>query len=220
MASMYAECDETLEAWGRDGRNTLARQAAGPDTTWNRNEYPTPSSTRYGTSQNEGAVEHDRPSRGTPSLDSWAATWPTPCANPEAPNKNSNTVNGPTSLGEAAVAWAPPTTDRATYAYSHGKNVPTLLGQAEMWATPRSTDGEKGGPNGRDGSGSPHLCSQAVTRERERESCWQTPRVSSANGWSEMEVDEMNPKGRLETQAEIFARGLPDPKTPTDGDGT
>ena len=35
--------------------------------------------------------------------------WPTPVANPDAPNLNSNTVNGPTSLGEAARLWATPT---------------------------------------------------------------------------------------------------------------
>ena len=44
-----------------------------PNTTWTRGEYPTPSATPYGTSQNEGSVAHDRPSRGTPSLDTWAS---------------------------------------------------------------------------------------------------------------------------------------------------
>lgn len=55
--------------------------------SWDRNEYPTPSATRYGSSQNEGSVPHDRPSRGTPSLETWAARcklaaglWDTPQA--------------------------------------------------------------------------------------------------------------------------------------------
>lgn len=39
-------------------------------------------------------------------LDQQARRWPTPVAAPEAPNKNSNTVNGPTSLGEAATVFA------------------------------------------------------------------------------------------------------------------
>ena len=40
---------------------------------WGENQYPTPSSTQYGSGQNEGAVEHVRPSRGTPSLFQWAS---------------------------------------------------------------------------------------------------------------------------------------------------
>ncbi len=43
-----------------------------------RNQYPTPSKTPYGSSQNEGQVPHDRPSRGTPSLETWAKNWATP----------------------------------------------------------------------------------------------------------------------------------------------
>lgn len=42
--------------------------------------YPTPSATPYGSSQNEGQVPYDRPSRGTPSLETWAKGWPTPTA--------------------------------------------------------------------------------------------------------------------------------------------
>ena len=37
-------------------------------STFSRGEYPTPASTPYGSSQNEGQVPHDRPTRGTPSL--------------------------------------------------------------------------------------------------------------------------------------------------------
>ena len=43
-------------------------------------EYPTPSATPYGSSQNEGQVEHKRPTNGTPSLETWAKDWPTPRA--------------------------------------------------------------------------------------------------------------------------------------------
>ena len=42
------------------------------------NLYPTPSSTPYGSSQNEGQVPHERPSAGTPSLETWAKYWQTP----------------------------------------------------------------------------------------------------------------------------------------------
>jgi hypothetical protein len=49
-------------------------------STWSRGEYPTPSATPYGTSQNEGKVAHKRPTAGTPSLDTWAKGCPTPSA--------------------------------------------------------------------------------------------------------------------------------------------
>ena len=38
------------------------------------NQYPTPSATVYGSGQNEGTIEHVRPSRGTPSLSQWASS--------------------------------------------------------------------------------------------------------------------------------------------------
>lgn len=59
----------------KSGRRTSANVCS-----YSRGLYPTPSATPYGTSQNEGEVEHDRPSRGTPSLESWARgrQWPTP----------------------------------------------------------------------------------------------------------------------------------------------
>ena len=49
-------------------------------SSWSRGEYPTPAATRYGTSQNEGKIPHNRPTAGTPSLYTWAAKWPTPTA--------------------------------------------------------------------------------------------------------------------------------------------
>lgn len=45
---------------------------------------------------------------GGPDLQEQVTRWPTPVAAPDAPNRNSNTVNGPTSLGEAARAWPTP----------------------------------------------------------------------------------------------------------------
>lgn len=59
----------------KSGRRTSANVCS-----YSRGLYPTPSATPYGTSQNEGEVEHDRPSRGTPSPESWARgrPWPTP----------------------------------------------------------------------------------------------------------------------------------------------
>lgn len=48
---------------------------------------------------------------GPPSMNSLshvAQVWPGVTASPEAPNLNSNQVNGPTSLGEAAMLWTTP----------------------------------------------------------------------------------------------------------------
>ena len=62
------------------GLTAAERHTSGGGSSFSRNEYPTPSASRYGTSQNEGKVSHFRPSAGTPSLDTWAKTWPTPNA--------------------------------------------------------------------------------------------------------------------------------------------
>lgn len=77
---------------------------------------------------------------------------------------------GPVIGASGCSSW--PTAKVATgdYSYSQGdknKPVPNLQGAAKSWGTPRASDGEKGGPNSRDGSGSLHLASQAVM--------WPTP---------------------------------------------
>ena len=77
------------ETWPRAGmmRSGIAfpLQPSAPLTgatgsSWSRGEYPTPSATEYGSAQNEGEVSHDRPTRGTPSLSTYARRWPTPTA--------------------------------------------------------------------------------------------------------------------------------------------
>jgi hypothetical protein len=50
---------------------------------WAEGKYPTPSGTPYGTSQNEGEVPHARPSRGTPSLETWASSHPVRVITPD-----------------------------------------------------------------------------------------------------------------------------------------
>jgi len=50
-------------------------------SSYSRGEYPTPTASVYGTSQNEGRVPHQRPSAATPSLSTWARNlWVTPGA--------------------------------------------------------------------------------------------------------------------------------------------
>ena len=79
-------------------------------SSWSRGEYPTPSATRYGTSQNEGKVPHKRATAGTQSLDTWARQWPTATAG-DAKSSGSrgkrgdpgNKANEGTSLTDATV---------------------------------------------------------------------------------------------------------------------
>lgn len=69
-------------------RRPSAPLTAATGSSWSRGEYPTPSATPYGSAQNEGTVPHNRPTRGTPSLDTWArkgASWPTPTASMSTP---------------------------------------------------------------------------------------------------------------------------------------
>lgn len=92
-----------------------------------------------------------------------ARTWPTPVAAPDAPNLNSNTVNGPTSLGEAARlaaekqqsvrAWPSPT------ASDHKGSGPTIerrdgkmrgdrldYATEQVWSEPLSAEQASGNP--------------------------------------------------------------------------
>jgi hypothetical protein len=78
--------------------------------TWDRNEYPTPSATPYGTSQNEGQVPHARPTAGTPSLDTWAAKWPTPRAtDPKSGTMPKLNTKEGENLTRSAAQWPTPT---------------------------------------------------------------------------------------------------------------
>ena len=72
-----------------------------------------------------------------------------------------------------------------------------LRGQAKAWPTPRAGDGEKGGPNQRDGSGSLHLTSEAVN--------WPTPGAHDGKGSSK-------PGQRRGQLDEAIAHRWPTPK--------
>lgn len=68
--------------------------------------WTSPRASDLGRKRTEEALERAKEKGGSRCLDDdvqqvQLAGWPTPCTNPEAPNKNSNCVNGPTSLGEA-----------------------------------------------------------------------------------------------------------------------
>jgi len=67
--------------------------------------------------------------------------WPTPDAAPEAPNKNSNRVNGPKALGEAAKLWPQPkATDWKDARRSANRGGAQLPEEAKHWQTPSVSD--------------------------------------------------------------------------------
>lgn len=77
------ESFQTYERWATGLRRDYSRRVKSGRLTggsecsyWHGGGYPTPSATSYGSSQNEGQVEHKRPSRGTPSLETIARDWP------------------------------------------------------------------------------------------------------------------------------------------------
>ena len=118
------------------------RRTAGSGSSYSRGVYPTPSATPYGSSQNEGKVPHDRPSRGTPSLETWARTWPTPRA---CSGKRSSGGN----RTEMMRAWRTPTDDSRRGGAQipekrlAGNHTVNLADQALGWPTPKACDGSK-----------------------------------------------------------------------------
>ena len=97
-----------------------------------------------------------------PPSEKFSGTWPASgsmlsgeCSarpRPERPTDESGCSSWP--------IWMTPT---AQSGGSHPEEGHRLLDwQVKRWATPRGSDGEKGGPNSRDGSGSLHLPSEAV----------------------------------------------------------
>lgn len=90
-----------------------------------------------------------------------ARNWPTPTAAPEAPNLNSNQVNGPTSLGEAASRWTTPQAHDSgagnpsrvgRYGTKHGAK--NLSDDVMVWPSPNSRDHKGKDLNSRRGGAS------------------------------------------------------------------
>jgi hypothetical protein len=81
---------------------TRERRTAGKGSSFSRDKYPTPTATPYGSSQNQGKVEHRRPTNGTLSLSTWARrSWPTPTAGDS--KASSWRARGQFSLTDAAT---------------------------------------------------------------------------------------------------------------------
>ena len=66
------------------------------------------------------------------------------------------------NLAVSARLWSGPAAQNSKGPCEHGEGGPNLQTQTANWASIRASDGEKGGPNMRDGAGSLHLPSEAA----------------------------------------------------------
>jgi len=160
-------------AYPRQPWEPRTKGLASSGSSWQTNQYPTPSATPYGSSQNEGKVPHKRPSAGTPSLDNWARNiWPTPRAitggaeSAERKQELGRTESGGGDLQAAAKQWPTPRA-QDSYERSNWKTVERAhRGEAQMtltrfvrgkateqkWPTPTANDAFGSGSRNAEGS--------------------------------------------------------------------
>lgn len=165
-------------------RTPLEHRTSGTGSSFSRGLYPTPSATPYGSQQNgingKGG-ENERPSAGTPSLETWAAKfWPTATAmdsqsSGAAAYSTESGRHAGTTLTDAVGMWPTPTTAHHGGAAHIGGNL-TMQGAVTAWATPRATDGTKSAGEGKAIQGTPGL----VTQSR----AWATPNANDHKGSS------------------------------------
>lgn len=109
--------------------------------------------------------------------------WPTAVTEEHRNSRTTSTKAG-RSLDHESREWpTPEALNEIGYQVSGGKIWPRLGTAAMDWQTPKATDGEKGGPNMRDGAGNPYLPSQATN--------WQTPATDSFRSRGGDRKDEM-----------------------------
>jgi hypothetical protein len=215
-----------------------------PNTTWNRNEYPTPTASSYGSAQNEGQVPHDFPSRGTPNLETWAKRkeWATPTVadtkGPSGPNCQAFKAGNINRLADqlqeleerdgesswptpAARDWKGEWNRDGTNAHP-GPQLPDVV--ARLWPTPTSQDAtsNKESPASKEarGSGGVNLTQAALTPPTVRSgAAWPTPRAFDCHGPQLSSTDDQNlPCAALHQWDAPL--GPPDPSTPTAGEST
>ena len=172
-------------------------------------QWPTPTA-----SANSNRTTHHQPSvlegRHGRTLAGEAGSWPTPTSS----DAKASGAAGYSSAGHHAGVTL---TDAVLGARGQSPTKPTATGQRVLWATPRRSDGDKGGPNSRDGSGSLHLSSQAVRVSGSDPTTWSTPTVNDAKNNAAPSQKRRN-SAALNVQASMS--GLPDPETSEDGAST
>jgi len=165
-------------------RGRSEHPTVGIGSSYSRGEYPTPSSTPYGSSQNEGEVPHDRPSRGTPSLETWSKQWPTARAeDSECCGSHRGAID---SLDAAqknwAGSWPTPNTRDSAAAGRHSTTTgvmhsgTTLTDAMRQWPTPKTCRGGTEGKESRAkrGAGGADLVTEAAN--------WPTPQARDYKG--------------------------------------
>lgn len=131
----------TMRSGMSSERPTSGRRTFASGSSYSRGEYPTPSATPYGTSQNEGKVPHPRPSAATPGLARWAKGWPTPVSG-DGHKVSSPRRDGDRTLESEARGWPTPTAHDgrrpgAELSSTQGAN---LKREAIRWPTPIAAD--------------------------------------------------------------------------------
>lgn len=139
--------DPTLKALGSRLRRESSQRRRSARLIFGNASSGWPMATVQDGENNAGASQWERNSF---PLNVAAVNWPTPSTAPDAPNTNSNTVNGPTSLGEAATLWQTPGTDSFRSRGGDRKDEQGLDQQSRSWATPRTNAGT-GAWDGHDG---------------------------------------------------------------------
>lgn len=157
--SFFEGWESFSEGWPRAG-TTLSGTASrlrpsAPLTgvtgsSWSRGGYPTPSATLYGSSQNEGEVPHDRPTRGT-----WAKKWPTPTKSVAERGGRERGREGGPDLGVAVKRWQTPMANEGLNR-NQGSNrrdklesgLTSQVMRRAPWPTPTAGDGARSGASG------------------------------------------------------------------------
>jgi hypothetical protein len=161
----------------QNGINSTRPSAGTPSLWTTARTWPTPTGRDRSASGSRCKGEDTTGNPGTSLTDAAVRQWPTPAA------RDRKGSNGPEHLAKdrghhdqlpnAVAMWATPmrpsggrTLTReeveAKGKTAKGKRQVDLRAQVMHWATPRASDGTKGGPNARDGSGSLHLSAMAV----------------------------------------------------------
>lgn len=174
----FSESSKRWKAWvsacRRLSRELLMSEPRTSESASSGSGWPTPTAMD---SRSAARAHYDWGRPGVTLTDAMRA-WPTPSASLANDQEEPETwrarqaqlvqkgVNGNGAglpLAIAAKEWPTPVASeamRGSDTYMRGNQ--NLTGVSKGWPTPRATDGDKGGPNGRDGSGSPHLPMAAI----------------------------------------------------------
>lgn len=138
------------------GRQTLERPicVVASSSSPYEADYPTPSASSYGSSGN--GTGNNKQSRGRPSLEGMAATYPTPVSSRrsgrntktdkagrvlEEEDKRTTHVRGSLTLnGQVTEMYATPMRGGEEKGPAYPRGNPTLQGQVRMWPTACTTD--------------------------------------------------------------------------------